>query len=177
MGNGNCNEGAIWRNFELHSVVAERCHNVRVEKKNSVPSFVVNTNQYNWVDLLLSQTINGKWNGWDGGERPSLLEKNELWAERKISNYPHLCSTTWEGWDEAISCLSTGTTKSLYASVSYFPFWHHPSSRLSRHDHIWQVPRTLAKLDKKEAVICGGGGGVVGGLPACLWGTWAGCVA
>lgn len=95
--------------------------------------------------------------GWDEGKRPSLLEKNELWAERKISNYPHLCSTTWEGWDEAISCLSTGTTKSLYASVFYFPFWHHQSSQLSRHDQIWQVPRTLAKLDRKETVICGGG--------------------
>lgn len=96
--------------------------------------------------------------GWDGGKRPLLLEKNELWVERKISNYPHLGSTTWAGWDEAISCLSTGTTKSLYASVSYFPFWHHQSSQLSRHDQIWQVPRTLAKFDKKEAVICGEGG-------------------
>lgn len=110
---------------------------------------------------------------WDGGRRPSLLEKNELWAERKICNYPHLCSTTWEGWDEAISCLSTGTTKSLYASVSYFLFWHHQSSQLSRHDQIWQVPRTLAKLDKKEAVICGEGDGP----SACLSVTWAGCVA
>lgn len=86
------------------------------------------------------------------------MEKNELWAERTISNYPHLCSTAWEGWDEAISCLSTGTTKSLNASVSYFPFWHHQSSQLSRHDQIWQVPRTLAKLDPKRSSDMWSGG-------------------
>lgn len=63
---------------------------------------------------------------------------------------PTCARLQWEGQDEAISCLSTGTTKSLYTSVSYFLFWHNQSSKLSRHDRIWQLPRTLAKLDKAE---------------------------
>lgn len=65
---------------------------------------------------------------------------------------PTCARVQWEGRDEAISCLSTGTTKSLYTSVSYFLFWHNQSSKLSRHDRIWQVAKTLAKLDKEEAV-------------------------
>lgn len=64
---------------------------------------------------------------------------------------PTCARLQWEGQDEAISCLSTGTTKSLYTSVSYFLFWHNQSSKLSRHDRIWQLPRTLAKLDKEES--------------------------
>lgn len=83
------------------------------------------------------------------------------------------------GRDEAISCLSTGTTKSLYTSVSYFLFWHNQSSKLSRHDRIWQVPRTLAKLDKEEAVRCREGDELAWTL--CLLSplpvTWAGRVA
>lgn len=79
----------------------------------------------------------------------SQLEKNRLWAGRERERsliIPTCARLQWEGRDEAISCLSTGTTKSLYTSVSYFLFWHNQSSKLSRHDWIWQVPRTLAKL-------------------------------
>lgn len=68
-------------------------------------------------------------------------------SEREKSLIIPTCARLqWEGRDEAISCLSTGTTKGLYTSVSYFLFWHNQSSKLSRHDRIWQVPRTLAKL-------------------------------
>lgn len=45
----------------------------------------------------------------------------------------------------------TGISKSSNTSVSYFLFWHNQSSKLSRHDRIWQVPRTLAKIDKEKA--------------------------
>lgn len=45
----------------------------------------------------------------------------------------------------------TGISKSSNTSVSYFLFWHNQSSRLSRHDQIWQVPRTLAKIHKEKA--------------------------
>lgn len=45
----------------------------------------------------------------------------------------------------------TGISKSSNTSVSYFLFWHNQSSRLSRHDRIWQVPRTLAKTHKEKA--------------------------
>ena len=55
-----------------------------------------------------------------------------------------------ESQDEAISCLSAGTSKSLYASVSYFLFWHNQSGKLSRHDWIWQLQMTLAKLCWEE---------------------------
>lgn len=44
----------------------------------------------------------------------------------------------------------TGISKSSNTSVSYFLFWHNQSSKLSRHDRIWQVPRTLAKLHKEK---------------------------
>jgi hypothetical protein len=45
----------------------------------------------------------------------------------------------------------TGISKSSNTSVSYFLFWHNQSSKLSRHDRIWQVPRTLAKIHKEKA--------------------------
>ena len=45
----------------------------------------------------------------------------------------------------------TGISKSSNTSVSYFLFWHNQSSKLSRHDQIWQVPRTLAKIHKEKA--------------------------
>lgn len=45
----------------------------------------------------------------------------------------------------------TGISKSSNTSVSYFLFWHNQSSKLSRHDRIWQVPRTLAKKHKEKA--------------------------
>lgn len=59
-----------------------------------------------------------------------------------------------EGRDEDVSCPSTGTSHSLYTSVSYFLFWHSWSGNLSRHDQIWRVPRTLAKFVEEEAVGC-----------------------
>lgn len=81
---------------------------------------------------------------------------------------PTCARLQWEGRDEAISCLSTGTTKSLYTSVSYFLFWHNQSSKLSRHDRIWQVAKTLAKLDKEEAVRHREGGMSWHGLAVCI---------
>lgn len=81
---------------------------------------------------------------------------------------PTCARLQWEGRDEAISCLSTGTTKSLYTSVSYFLFWHNQSRKLSRHDRIWQVPRTLAKLDKEEVVGRAGMDSVFAFSPASL---------
>lgn len=44
----------------------------------------------------------------------------------------------------------TGISKRSNTSVSYFHFWHNQSGQLSRHDQIWQVPRTLAKLHKEK---------------------------
>ncbi len=49
------------------------------------------------------------------------------WGERSVI-IPTCARLQWEGRDEAISCLSTGTTKSLYTSVSYFLFWHNQST-------------------------------------------------
>lgn len=106
--------------------------------------------------------------GWDGGkevdDRRSVASPPSFGAHSwKRSDFeqsersliiPTCARLQWEGRDEAISCLSTGTTKSLYTSVSYFLFWHNQSRKLSRHDRIWQVPRTLAKLDKEEVVGC-----------------------
>lgn len=101
------------------------------------------------------------------------------WERARSLIIPTCARLQWEGRDEAISCLFTGTTKSLYTSVSYFLFWHNQFSKLRRHDRIWQVPRTLAKLDKEEAVRCREGDELAWTL--CLLSplsvTWAGCVA
>lgn len=45
----------------------------------------------------------------------------------------------------------TGISKSSNASASYFLFWRNQSSKLSRHDRSWQVPRTLAKTHEEKA--------------------------
>lgn len=81
-------------------------------------------------------------------------EKNAQPSGEESLIIPTCARLQWEGQDEAISCLSTDNIKSLYTSVSYFLFWHNKSSKLSRHDRTWQVPRTLAKLNKEEAVRC-----------------------
>lgn len=101
--------------------------------------------------------------GVQSAQHPSRFSVVTTWGEKmdfeqteseRSLIIPTCAQLQWEGRDEAISCLSTGTTKSLYTSVSYFLFWHNQSRKLSRHDRIWQVPRTLAKLDKEEAVRC-----------------------
>lgn len=104
----------------------------------------------------------GFWRGW--AQHASILSVVTTGKELTLSGersliIPTCAQLQWEGRDEAISCLYTGTTKTLYTSVSYFIFWHNQSSKLSRHDWIWQVPRTGKVMRKRLRE-----GGVDGGL-------------
>lgn len=66
----------------------------------------------------------------------------------------------------------TGISKSSNTSVSYFLFWHNQSSKLSRHDRIWQVPRTLAKLHKEKKEGSRSGCSLPISLASCVFGRW-----
>lgn len=66
----------------------------------------------------------------------------------------------------------TGISKSSNTSVSYFLFWHNQSSKLSRHDRIWQVPRTLAKLHKEKKEGSRSGCSLPISLASCGFGRW-----
>lgn len=66
----------------------------------------------------------------------------------------------------------TGISKSSNTSVSYFLFWHNQSSKLSRHDRIWQVPRTLAKLHKEKTEGSRSGCSLPISLASCVFGRW-----
>lgn len=50
-----------------------------------------------WCHGLESLTVMFLTKDWMGVRRFLLLQKNYLWVERKISNYPHLCPTTMGG--------------------------------------------------------------------------------
>lgn len=66
----------------------------------------------------------------------------------------------------------TGISKSSNTSVSYFLFWHNQSSKLSRHDRIWQVPRTLAKLHKEKTEGSHSGFSLPISLASYVFGRW-----
>lgn len=87
-----------------------------------------------WMSLRLYRVVN-----------------NWVWLGRGTSLSPPVPS--WKGRVEMkpLAVSLTGISKSSNTSVSYFLFWHNQSSRLSRHDQIWQVPRTLAKIHKEKA--------------------------
>lgn len=87
-----------------------------------------------WMSLRLYRVVN-----------------NWVWLGRGTSLSPPVPS--WKGRVEMkpLAVSLTGISKSSNTSVSYFLFWHNQSSKLSRHDQIWQVPRTLAKIHKEKA--------------------------